>query len=255
MKLLTVAYVVMLHLALVGVLWKSDFLSRVNRRIGFIQSTPVPEITDYYYQMLRYHTRSIDAVPDGSVILIGDSITQSLCVTSVHPNAVNYGINGDTTAGVLMRLQSYMPALQRAKYIVLAIGINDTRYRSATDAIKNYAKILDALPQDTRVIVSAILPINETGTVGIGNRFAWIQEFNSGLNQLASERDLVTFLDNNASLDVDGDSRLDNIFDDGDGIHLNSTGNDAWAANIRRAIQNLESSEQRDARGAADRTK
>jgi lysophospholipase L1-like esterase len=137
---------------------------------------------------------------------------------------------------------------------VLAIGINDTRYRSAADAIKNYAQILDALPQDRRVIVSAILPINKAGAVGIDTRFAWIQEFNSKLKQLASERDLVTFLDNNAALDMDGDSRLDNIFDDGDGLHLNSVGNEAWATNIRRAIQKLESAEQQDASGAADCT-
>ena len=193
--------------------------------------------------MLGLHRRSVDAVPDDSVIFIGDSITQGLCVNAVHPNAVNYGIGSDTTMGVLMRLPVYMPALERAHCIVVAIGINDMGYRSTTDAIQNYRKILDALPQDRRVFVSAILPIGETAHKERNARLNWISAFNSELKRLASERDLVTFIDNSLALDTDGDNRLDQAFDDGDGVHLNSKGNLAWADNIRDAIRHIESAE------------
>ena len=243
MKRLVVAYIVTLHLVVGGMLWKSDFLDRVNSRLGLIEQLPKPEISEYYHRILRYHERSVDSVPDDSVIFIGDSITQGLCVSAVQPNAVNFGIGSDTTTGVLMRIPAYMPALERAKCIVLAIGVNDIHYRTAADALHNYAKILDMLPQDRRVIVSAILPIGETARQALDDRLAWIHEFNSGLKQLASDRELASFMDNDAALDTDGDNRLDKSFDDGDGVHLNSAGNLAWAADMRDAIRRNETAE------------
>ena len=137
MKRLVVAYIVTLHLVVGGMLWKSDFLDRVNSRLGLIEQLPKPEISEYYHRILRYHERSVDSVPDDSVIFIGDSITQGLCVSAVQPNAVNFGIGSDTTTGVLMRIPAYMPALERAKCIVLAIGVKHlmTDSRGFTNSI------------------------------------------------------------------------------------------------------------------------
>ncbi len=241
MNRFAIFYIGSLHVLVVAMLWKSDFLHRVSKRIGWVAETPQSEITDFYNRILLYHRRSIDLVPDDSIIFIGNSITQGLCVTAVHPSAVNYGIGGDTTKGVLNRIPSYAPALQRAKCIIIAIGINDIRYRSADEAIQNYATILDRLPKKPHVFVSGILPTNENGHETHDVQLRWINEFNAQLRRLAAERDRVEFIDSSRALDTDGDNRLDARFDDGDGVHLNSMGNQVWATVLRNAIQRVDS--------------
>lgn len=134
----------------------------------------------------------------------------------------------------------YMPALERAHCIVLAFGINDTSYRSSAAAVRNYAEILNAMPQGCHVIVSAILPTSDSSNSianSVDDRSGWIREFNSELESLADERDNVTYLDSTPLLDRDGDNHLDSVFDDGDGLHLNSKGNLVWSASIGQAIR------------------
>ena len=237
MKPLIRTYIVFLHLMLAGVIWKSDFAARVSARF---RSSASPEISGYYNRIVTYHLRSVDAVPNGAVIFIGDSITQGLAVAAVHPLGGNYGIGADTTKGVLERLSGYMPALERAGCVVIAIGINDSQYRSADDAIQNYIQILDALPQNCRVIVSAVLPIDIVPPQERSKQMEWNEVFNLELARMADERQFVMLIDSSGALDTDGDGLLDKSFNDGDGIHLNSDGNLAWAAALRDAIRHDE---------------
>lgn len=99
-------------------------------------------------------------MPDGAVVLIGDSMTQRLCVSTVAPCSVNYGIGSDMTVGGLNHLPEYK-SLGRASAVVLAIGSNDIRFRSNTDILHNYSEIVAQLPKDTPVIVSAVLPVDQ----------------------------------------------------------------------------------------------
>ena len=57
--------------------------------------------------MVKYHSRMDGSIPDNSILFIGDSITQSLCVSAVADNSVNLGIGGDTTLDVINRLPKY----------------------------------------------------------------------------------------------------------------------------------------------------
>ena len=237
MKRLVTGYVVLLHIFVVGVVWKTGFIERVSSRLRTPKAVTKPEITEYYHRIVRYHGRSVDAVPDDCVIFIGDSITQGLAVSAVCPIAVNYGIGSDTTRGVLKRIPIYMPALKRAKCIVIAIGVNDTPYRTASEAIQNYVRILDTLPQNRPVVVSGILPVDKSSNANLARRIAWVTDFNHELRELCDQRDNVTFVDSSADLDTDSDGQLDTTLHDGDGLHLNSAGNLAWAANLRSAIE------------------
>ncbi|MBX2865105.1 MAG: hypothetical protein KTR27_16255 [Leptolyngbyaceae cyanobacterium MAG.088] len=240
-KQLAIVYAVFLHVALAVILWKSDFLSSIKYRLGLVIPTVQSELTDYYYQTLNYHRRSVEIVPDDAVIFIGDSLTQGLNVSAVYPLSVNYGIGGDTTVGVLERLSVYMPALERAKYIVLAIGINDTYHRGPEKAIRNYAQILDNLPQDRPIIVSAVLPVDAAANEEkLAKRVDWRKTFNTELKRLADEREFVTFVDSSAELDPNGDERLEPSLHDGGGVHLNADGNRIWAKHLRNTILRLE---------------
>ncbi len=235
MKRLKLAYFILLHLVLVGVTWKSDFLNRVQ--FYFQGTRGEAENMEQYQRMLGFHSRSVEAVPDDAFIFIGDSLVQGLSVVAVHPLSVNYGIGRDTTKGVLDRLPIYMPALERAGGIVIAIGVNDLHYRGVDDALENYAQILASLPEGRPIFLSAILPVDLNLGEKFGEQGEWIEKFNQGLKSLAEERDGVTLIESGEVLDLDQDGRLDAKFHIGDGLHLNSAGNRVWAQRMREELQ------------------
>ena len=113
-------YLVLLHFVLIGLIVKFDAVQRMAQKFDLIESRHAW----HYRQMLGFH-RHIDAcVPKGAVLFIGDSFIQSMCVAAITEKAVNFGIGGDTTEGVLKRLPRYT-SIKRARAIVLAIGYND----------------------------------------------------------------------------------------------------------------------------------
>jgi len=235
MKRLSLIYLLLIHLFLAGVLWKSDFLSRV--RLAFGGGLGEGSNEEEYQRMLSFHARSVGAVPEGAFVFIGDSLVQGLAVAAVHPLGVNYGIGGDTTKGVLDRLPIYRPALERAGAIVIAIGVNDLHARSAEDALRNYAEILAALPEGRPVFLSAILPVDLNLRGKFGEQGGWIAQFNRGLERLAEQGEGVTLIESGGVLDRDQDGRLDAQFHIGDGLHLNSLGNEVWAKRMREELR------------------
>lgn len=239
-------YLFLIHGILGVVLWKSDFIPRAARRLGIgklAQQLGIPalalqlEISDLYLYMISFHENSVEIVPQGSIIFIGDSITQGLYVTTVHPKSVNYGIGGDTSLGVLARLDTYQPALQNAAAIVVAIGVNDLTRRSGDELIENYTRILESLP-NVPIFISSILPVDESilGTKGLNSQILMVNE---RLKQLASDYNNIEYIDNQNVLDEDRDGVLDAKFHTGDGIHLNAAGNAAWASVLRNSLSTL----------------
>ena len=158
-KRITIIYLIGIHLLLAVVLLKSDFIDRVQTKLGIQQSGLSAEITPHFHRMLRYHKRMDGNVPDGSVVFIGDSITQGLCVSAITCPSVNYGIGSDTTLGVLQRLQDYR-SIDRASAVLLAIGINDMKRRSNDEIFENYRLIIEQIPKTTPIVFSAVLPLD-----------------------------------------------------------------------------------------------
>ena len=158
---ISLAYLLCIHILLAVVLLKSDFVFRVQNKLGIgIQQARTLELTPHYHRMLGYHKRMDGNVPDRAVIFIGDSLTQGLCVSAVAVPSVNYGIGSDTTVGVLQRLSEYR-SIDRAAAVVIAIGINDLRRRSDAEILDNYETILARIPESIPVIASAVLPVDE----------------------------------------------------------------------------------------------
>ena len=91
-------YLIGIHWLLARILWKSNFPQKLGYRFGVI--TP----GEHSERMLSCHQWMDLIVPAGSVVFIGDSITQGLPVSAIVANGINYGIGGDTTVGVLRRL-------------------------------------------------------------------------------------------------------------------------------------------------------
>ena len=226
-------YMIMLHLVLGLVLMKSDFLERIERRLG----SPPPELSEHYHHMLAYQHRIDRQVPDGAIIFIGDSITQSLAVSNISPSAINFGIGSDTTYGVLQRLNLYS-SLDRAEILVLAIGINDLKRREPDEIIHNYERILARLPQTAGILISAIHPVDERIQRGSRNNQR-IQRVNRGLKQLAATDSRCHYIDITTRLS-DSDGNLKAVYHEGDGLHLSVAGYALWTEALSKAVRELQ---------------
>lgn len=200
---------------------------------------PHSEAFMLYQFMVSFHSRMDGNVPEGATIFIGDSITQSLCTSAVVPVSVNYGIGGDTTTGVLQRLKVY-PSLQKAGAVILAVGINDFKYKITNEEmIANYTNIIKQLSSSAPIIISAVLPIDDEVRE---ERRGWNQRitaFNQDLKTLALKSKNVSFMDTGRLL-MDANGNLADKYHDGDGIHLNANGNAVWIAELRKTIKNAQ---------------
>jgi len=236
-KRITSTSIVCIHLFLCLVFLTSGCSQHVDQKSDTTPTKKTPsEITQHFKRMLCYHARMDGNVPDGAVIFIGDSITQGLCVSAIACPSVNYGIGSDTTVGVLKRLPSYK-SIQRASAIVIAIGINDMRYRSNEDILRNYAAIAKQIPEDVPVIFSAVLPIDEeVRDQWQGRRRARIKALNADLETLTKQHENLFFVDAGPLL-VDENGNLADQYHVGDGVHLNTAGNAIWIEELRRAIE------------------
>jgi lysophospholipase L1-like esterase len=117
--------------------------------------------------MEKHHARWVSAfeafplVPD-DVVFLGDSITEGAPWEELFPylRVRNRGIGGDTSEGVLERLEQVTRA-QPVK-VFLLIGTNDLfRGVSEEQLVANIAQILDRLKQeapDTEVYLQSVLP-------------------------------------------------------------------------------------------------
>ena len=234
-------YLLALHGVLLWRLSRSDRGRRLWSHLGWARAAPPEELTETYYAQVGHHALRLELVPSQPLVLIGDSITQALDAYRLDPKAVNYGINGDTTLGVRRRLGIYAPVLEGARAVVLAIGVNDLRFRSNPDLLVNYWAILAALPP-VPVLVSSILPVDE-GAAGrwhsLGGYNERIQAINQALHHHLTGQSGRRFVDHTASLDENGDGHLDRQFHCGDGLHLNGRGYDRWIQNLRQHLQEL----------------
>lgn len=221
-------YVFLLHLFTLLVLVKSDFFERVLNKLGYID-----EITEHYERMTTYHGRIDVNVSPGSIIFIGDSITQGLATSEVSDRSVNYGIGSDTTVGVLRRLKLY-DSISEADAVVILIGVNDFRHRDSDSIVTNYEKIINSISDSSKVVAVSILPIDE-GLRSFNPSTEGIHASNNGIKSISRNHSNMTFCDVNSYLSNEkGD--LEKRFHIGDGVHLNQQGNAILIQRLRSCL-------------------
>ena len=232
----------LVHALLAGLLLRTDALERIGRRLG--HPPPEPEITALYREMVAYHARGDAGVPDGAVIVLGDSHVQGLAVTAIAPGAVNYGIGMDTTWGLLQRLPQHAGSLGRARAIVLAIGVNDLLRTGRDDAAIRQlrARLVAALPADVPLLIGALLPVDASRLRQPAGLNARIDALNATLAADAEawrrQGRRVAVVDAGPAL-RDATGGLAPAWHLGDGLHLNAAGNAIWAAALRRGLDAL----------------
>ncbi|MBW7864130.1 MAG: hypothetical protein GX580_11740 [Candidatus Hydrogenedens sp.] len=204
---------------------------------------PAPDITEHYTRMMKYHVYMDGSVPAGAVLFVGDSITQGLCVAAVCDRGVNYGIGSDTTVGVLERLPKY-GSIDRARAVVVAIGVNDLSRRDNDAILENYRKIAGTVAGSGMVagraplVFSAVLPVDERvnpENAGVNGR---IRELNRGLAKVCAETRGCRMVDVTGALaDDTGSLAPENHV--GDGVHLSDKGYTLWITALRDALREI----------------
>ena len=231
-KIILILWLLGIHTFAVLALVDSDLPYRIDRKLSLGFFNP-REITLLYEDMLGSHLQLDGSVAEGSVIFLGDSLTQGLNVAEVTNHAINFGIGMDTSVGLLKRIPEYK-SLNRASTIVIAIGINDMlrKQRNPDAIIENYKKILDLIPPDKTVIMQATFPVDESmGLVGFNKR---IITYNEKMESLAKEKGHL-FLNIGSQL-VGSQGGLKANFHIGDGLHLSTEAYALWIKALNKNI-------------------
>lgn len=187
-------------------------------------------ISKYYY----FDRKSFFEV-NGSkadIVMIGDSITDGAEWNELFSNIsiVNRAIGGDTTKGVLNRMESIYSTNAKKAFIML--GTNDlAKNKSLDEVLANYKKIVFQLKQHgITPYVQSVLFLGDKRA----NRNKDILKLNLRLKEL-SEKENIVFIDLNKVLSENG--KLKNSYSSEDDIHLNGNAYSVWKNSIKKYIQ------------------
>jgi len=175
----------------------------------------------------------------GALVFLGDSITQGWGdVSSFFPGLkiANRGISGDTTRGILIRLQPDVLAVHPAG-VVLLIGTNDIQLGVApADIAANLKQIITALRQhDPKmpVVLCAVFPTTPTN----GRPTDKIRKLNELYEAAVADEPQVTMLDTwHLFADEHGEARS---FEMPDQLHPNVIGYARWAKALRPVLETV----------------
>jgi len=197
-------------------------------------------VADTAYRPKTYdeQVEQFEAYPnaDEDIIFLGNSITAKTHWDELlqMPTARNRGISGDTTFGLLERLDEITEG--NPKKVFILIGINDIS-RDFPDEIiiENYTEILQRIKEEspaTLVYVQTILPVNESFGI-YKNHYGkddHILKINNFLREMKKEKDVVVIDLHDHFLDAN--NRLDAKYTE-EGLHLNAKGYQVWAGILK----------------------
>ena len=195
---------------------------------------------DYlYYKLQVLHSLYINKI-NYEIIMLGDSITAGGEWYKLLKgyDVANYGIPGDTTDGILCRLQEIYMA--NPKKVFIMIGTNDIHFSGLNindsytimTIFNNYQKIVNSLRENgIVVIIQSTLNVSDENT---GRKNHDINKLNNFLQNFCVEKN-IRFLDVNSVLVKDG--LLQKKYTS-DGLHINKKGYKKWKNLIIKELVN-----------------
>lgn len=222
----------------------SVLLCGAYRRAEAAEALTEMPFFDYYKAKCHAYGMENANYAKEQIVFIGDSITDGYILDDAFGDlplaTYNRGIGGDTTAGVLARLDTSLFEIAPSK-IVLMIGTNDVGLGEKTaDILARYEDIVKEIRRElpgTALYCMSIIPQHETESISaqrVASATAHIMELNPKIKALA-EKHGATFVDIFGALaDTENHLRLDYS---GDGIHLNTEGYAVWTAHIKPYLQ------------------
>ena len=189
----------------------------------------------YYNQRLSLFEKMPDTKDE--IIFLGNSITDGgeWCELLGNPKVKNRGISGDTTDGVLFRLNEVTRS--KPAKVFLLIGVNDLSKGVSKDTVySNICRIAQKIRKDspkTQVYVQSILPVNESFGLfkNHTNKTADVLWVNAQLKTWC-EKEQVQYVDLYGRF-KNPDSELLNPQLTNDGLHLTGDGYLLWVEIIK----------------------
>jgi lysophospholipase L1-like esterase len=207
------------------------------------QSDNKPDDHGYVWQSYEYYLERLSQLEQmplhaGDVVFVGDSITEGCDWGKLfqNPDVRNFGISGDSTRGLLNRLDMITQA--KPGKMFLMIGINDLNIRGAqsiTAILHDYRKILLRVIEEspeTRIYVQSVLPVNKTIFKCLFNNQD-VLTLDAGLREMSNELG-VGYVDLYPRFVKDG--QLNKIYTS-DGIHLNGDGYNVWKGMVEGLVR------------------
>lgn len=203
-----------------------------------INSYSQKKYSEHYYK--RYELFKSEADTKNEIVFLGNSITEGGDWKALFPNinAVNRGISGDVTDGILNRLDEVLSS--QPKKIFILIGTNDLARGKSIDEVLNNSKILlekiKAVSKETKIYLQSVLPYNPN----IGTKFSGhkskqqdVLVLNKKLKKLARDQS-VKFLNIHKKFrNKKGELKANLTYD---GLHLNKSGYVFWAKIIKKHV-------------------
>ena len=181
--------------------------------------TDILENTYYKIRLSIYESMPRN---EGGIVFLGDSLTDYVPFNELLPDvkAINRGIAGDNTLGVLNRIDEVISLKPKKLFILL--GTNDIVYNvSAERTVENLRaiilKVREALPE-TKIYLETLIPTNPNFDTHRANET--INALNVKIKTLAEETD-CELLDTHSNMAEDGILPLKYTID---GIHFNGAG-------------------------------
>lgn len=227
---MALVYLILLHIVLAFLIVKTGIVTKVKEKVAFESVVRRARVAIAQ----RYLQWADSSVPDQSVIFLGDSLTHGLSTAAVVPCAVNYGVPSARTDDLLEALPSYK-ALNRARAIVLNIGINDLGEGKHVGLDGRLNEIAVALRGTTPLIWSAMLP---TGTKETGIDPAIIRAGNETIKALCTLKARCTFVDT-WPLFTDGSGEIVRSLFLDDALHLSAAGYEVWERALKQASRGV----------------
>ena len=183
---------------------------------------------DPYYKHKKSQFEVLSQNDKYETIMLGDSITdEGQWDELLNKDSIqNRGISGDTTSGVLDRLDSVNKNIHQ---VFIMIGVNDImRGKEVDEVYTNYLKIIQSFKdKNIKVYIQSTLYIGETRKANFNPK---IEELNKRLEKYAKENKLV-FINLNHILAPQKVLKKEFTFDD---LHLNGTAYKLWAREIKK---------------------
>ncbi len=183
---------------------------------------------DPYYKHKKSQFEILAMNEKYKTIMLGDSITDEAQWDELLNNDTiqNRGISGDTTDGVIERLN---PISKNIEKVFIMIGVNDIMRGKEVDEIyANYLKIIQFFKEkNIKIHIQSTLYIGETRKSNFNSK---VEELNKKLEKYANENQII-FINLNPILAPNKVLQKEFTFDD---LHLNGTAYKLWTEQIKK---------------------
>ena len=227
---------------IIKVLFLKDDISQNQENVlqnNNIRSEPVPaKYSGYIYP--KEMIESLVYKRDGfNIVMLGDSLTchNNWGEILKREDIANYGIGGDTTEAIIKRINDIN--LVSPSKCFLMVGINDIfGKRSIDEIITNYRLIIKYLKRNNiEIYIQSVLYISDLAIDVWGHNPI---EVNNNVNKLNEELEILAKDENLQYININKLMRngniLNNLFTNGDGVHLNMDGYSVWANELKKYL-------------------